>query len=111
MKQFPIIFGYELKNFFKNKVFIGTTVFLTIVIAIVMFIPAISSAVSSDDPGVAEDRPIMLVSAENDLLADFIDETFSAAFTDYEVKLTKMSAEDIKENIREGNENVKFLGL
>ena len=109
MKQFPIIFGYELKNFFKNKVFIGTTVFLTIVIAIVMFIPAISSAVSSDDSGVAENRPIMLVSAENDLLTDFIDETFSAAFTDYEVKLTKMSAEDIKENIREGNVSCAFV--
>ena len=44
MKQFSTILGFELKNFLKNKVFVGTTVFLALAIDIVMFIPSIVAA-------------------------------------------------------------------
>ena len=36
MKQFLKIFKFELKNYFVNKVFVGITLFLAVVIAVVM---------------------------------------------------------------------------
>lgn len=37
MKQFGKILKFELKNYAKNKAFVGVTIFLMVVIAIVMF--------------------------------------------------------------------------
>ena len=42
MKQFITILGFELKSYFKNKIFIGVTILLVIVSAGVMFFPALS---------------------------------------------------------------------
>lgn len=41
MKQFGIIFKFELVHYLKNKVFVGVTVFLVAVIAAIMFFPGI----------------------------------------------------------------------
>ena len=42
MKQFSTILKFELKSYFKNKIFVGVTVFLMLLIAGVMFFPRIS---------------------------------------------------------------------
>ena len=39
MKQFEKILKFELKYYLKNKVFVGITVFLVLLITIVMFFP------------------------------------------------------------------------
>lgn len=41
MKQFGKILKFELKNYMKNKVFVGVTVLLLVIIAVVMFMPRI----------------------------------------------------------------------
>ena len=48
MRQFGKIFNFELKYYLKNKVFVGVTLFLVIVIAGVMFLPRIMSAFETD---------------------------------------------------------------
>lgn len=39
MKQFGKILKFELKYYFKNKIFVGVTIFLVLAIAAVMFFP------------------------------------------------------------------------
>lgn len=43
MKQFGKILKFELKYYLKNKVFVGVTIFLVLLIAAVMFFPRISA--------------------------------------------------------------------
>ena len=87
MKQFLTIFKYELKNYFKNKVFVGTTVFFVIALAVVMFFPRISSLFESDNSETPEtEKEVMLIIAENDETEKLISENFKAVFPDYNVK-------------------------
>ena len=49
MKQFEKILWFELKYYFKNKVFIGVTAFLMVLIAVVMFFPRIVAVFDTGD--------------------------------------------------------------
>ena len=85
MKQFGRILRFELKNYLTNKVFVGVTVFLMIVIVAVMFFPRISESFQSSEPTVEDpsSRPVMLmVSGSGEALAS----SFQTAFTDYAVE-------------------------
>lgn len=65
MNQFGKILGFELKYYFKNKIFVGVTVALALLIAAVMFFPRISDAIQSgEEEGEGEEKPIMLVHTE-----------------------------------------------
>ena len=44
MKQFGKIFKFELKYYLKNKIFVGITLFLVILIGLVMFFPRVMTA-------------------------------------------------------------------
>ena len=69
MKQFGKILKFELKNYFTNKVFVGVTIFLMVVIVAVMFFPAIRDSLGGtgeDAPMEAGDRPVMLLAAEDE---------------------------------------------
>ncbi len=85
MKQFGRILRFELKNYLTNKVFVGVTVFLMIVIVAVMFFPRISESFQGSEPTVEDpsSRPVMLmVSGSGEALAS----SFQTAFTDYAVE-------------------------
>lgn len=100
MKQFGKILKFELKYFFKNKVFIGVTLLIVVVIAVVMsfhHVEAIfESFKTSDKP---EDVSIMLVKAENPAQADMVKQAFTEAFADYKVEITSDDDSVIKEKI------------
>ena len=49
MKQFGKILTFELKHFFKNKIFVGVTIFLVAAIAAVMFFPRIIALFETED--------------------------------------------------------------
>ena len=49
MKQFGKILKFELKYYLKNKVFVGVTVFLVLLIAAVMFFPRITAMFEEDN--------------------------------------------------------------
>lgn len=96
MKQFRTILGFELANFYKNKLFIGITIFLVVVIAAVMFFPRISEAIGTDTP---EEKPTMLLYAkDNTVLAAVA----GALGQNYTVAETDNDPESIKQSIIDG---------
>ena len=110
MKQFGKILKFELKGYLKNKAFVGITIFLVVAIAIATFIPNLLSLFKSDDgAGTDSDLPVMLVYAEDDTLAGFVEEYFTAAFTDYKVMATEETVENIKEQITSGDVACAFV--
>ena len=110
MKQFGKILNFELKSYLKNKIFVGFTIFLIVLIAVVMFIPNIISAFESDDStDVTADLPTMLVYAEDETLASLVKEYFGNAFADYNVKVAKGSIEELKAQIVAGEAECAFV--
>ena len=110
MKQFGKIFKFELKNYAKNKAFVGVTIFLMVVIAIVMFLPRITALFESDDPSdTTADLSVMLVKADDPTQADMVKETFAASFTDYDVQITDAEISVIKDKITSGDVECAFV--
>ena len=110
MKQFGKILKFELKNYAKNKAFVGVTIFLMVVIAIVMFLPRITALFESDDPSdTTADLSVMLVKADDLTQADMVKETFAASFTDYDVQITDAEISVIKDKITSGDVECAFV--
>ncbi|MBE6572874.1 MAG: ABC transporter permease [Ruminococcaceae bacterium] len=109
MKQFRKILNFELKYYFKNKIFVGITIFLVLLIAVVMFFPRISPLFKNDADNSSEQLPVMLVKAYDRDNADIVYETFAAAFTDYDVQITDSDTKDIKKAITEGDADSAFI--
>ena len=110
MKQFGKILKFELKNYAKNKAFVGVTIFLMVVIAIVMFFPRITALFESDDTSnTTADLSVMLVKADDPTQADMVKETFAASFTDYDVQITDEEISVIKNKITSGDVECAFV--
>lgn len=110
MKQFGKILKFELKNYAKNKAFVGITILLMVVIAVVMFFPRISAMFKSDDTSdTSTDLSVMLVKADDATQADMVKETFAAAFTDYDVQITNDEISVIKDKITSGDVECAFV--
>ena len=113
MRQFGTILSFELKSYFKNKVFVGITVFLVALIAIVMCFPRISAMFASDEADTAEvtseDKSIMLIKAQTEEQAMLTEELFSAVFTDYEIRGTGDDISAIQEQILSGEAECAFV--
>ena len=43
MRQFRTILGFELQNYFKNKIFVSVTIIIMLAVAGVMFYPRVAS--------------------------------------------------------------------
>ena len=103
MKQFGTILKFELRYYFKNKVFVGVTTLLIVLIATVMFFPRIATLFESDstveNPG---DLAVMLVSVQDENQVELVQQSFAAAFTDYDVQFTNAELNEIKDSIVEG---------
>ncbi len=123
MKQFGKILKFELKYYLKNKVFVGVTVFLVLLIAAVMFFPRITAMFEEDntvdvgDVGNVEigdeqnqdDLPVMLIKAEEAELAEMVRETFASAFNGYNVQITDSAIDDVKSTITAGEAECAFV--
>lgn len=110
MKQFGKILKFELKNYAKNKAFVGVTIFLMVVIAIVMFFPRITALFESDAASdTAADLSVMLVKADDPAQADMVKETFAASFADYDVQITDEEISVIKDKITSGDVECAFV--
>ncbi len=132
MKQFGKILSFELKSYVTNKIFVGVTVFLAVVIAVVMFFPraieALDNIGSTPEPSegdqssvpdngdetsdpVDSDLPVMLIvseSTENSDLIKMLNEAFSSAFTGYAVRNADTDLEGVKEQIISGDVECAF---
>ena len=111
MKQFGKILKFELKGYLRNKIFVGFTIFLVALIAVVMFIPNIIAAFESDDVGdtTPADLPTMLVYAEDENLSAIVKEYFGNAFVDYNVKVADGSIDELKNDVISGNAECAFV--
>ncbi len=110
MKQFGKILRFELNGYLKNKVFLGVTIFLVLVIAVVMFFPRIAELIKSDDNiEITTEYPVMLVKAESEEQSAMTKEIFAAAFTEYTIQETADSVDTIKEKIRTGEVECAFV--
>ena len=49
MKLFGKILKFELKSYLNNKTFVGVTLFLVALIAVVMFFPRIAAAIKTEE--------------------------------------------------------------
>ncbi len=110
MKQFGKILSFELKYYLKNKVFVGSTIVLVVLIAAVMCFPRVMGLFEDDDASdTPKTLPIMLVKADAPENADTVREIFSASFTGYDVQLTDADTESVKEQIVSGEAECAFV--
>ena len=110
MKQFGKILKFELKSYFKNKAFVGITIFLVLLIAVVMFFPRISALFKSDNTTDATDEmSIMFIKTEDSTQKDMLKTTFENAFSNYDVRITDDSVEVIKDKITSGVAECAFV--
>ena len=91
MNQFRKILRFELKNYLSNKIFVGVTVFLLILIAGVSFFPRLKegfSAIVPDSHESDESLPLMLIEAPSAETAAQVEAGFASAFPEYRVTIT-----------------------
>ncbi len=86
MKQFLTILKFELKSYFKNKIFVGITAFLVLLIAGVMFFPRISALFKSDET-IQEvgNAGTMMIVADCKEHEELLKNAFENTFINYEI--------------------------
>lgn len=113
MKQFRTIFKFELKNYFKNKSFVGLTIFLVIAIAAVMFFPRIFGFFQRDKDAEGKERPVMLVQTDvpekTAELEELFLQSFQTAFPDYNVLAVKQGNDELQKQILSGDAECAFV--
>ena len=109
MKQFGTIFSFELKHYLKNKVFVGVTAFLVLLIVAVMFFPRVMETFNNDSETDSAERAIMLIKTASLEKSDIMKEYFAAAFADYNVQSTEEDPAAIKERIISGGAECAFV--
>lgn len=113
MRQFGVIFSHELRTYLKNKVFVGITLVLVLVMAVVMFFPRISQmfeSQSTPEPGISQGGEAEVPGEDEDLPVMYLGgvggneavEIFSAGFPDYQIQPVEGSAEDLSQLVQEG---------
>jgi len=110
MKQFGKILKFELRGYAKNKAFVGITIFLVAAIAFVMFFPRIKTLFHSDGASdTPADKAVMLIKADENTVSDIVRQTFSLAFSDYDVQMTDKDTDSIKQEILDGSAECAFV--
>lgn len=106
MKQFWSIFRFELGNYLKNKVFIGITLAIVLLVAALLNYPRVSALLSEEgesESGI-QSRILLVAGAdERELLLP----AFEAAFPGCEVAQAE-SVEDAKDEIVSGRADCAF---
>lgn len=109
MKQFGKILKFELKYYLKNKVFVGITIFLVLLITAVMFYPRIAEMFKSENADATTESSIMLIKADDPAQADMVQQAFAEAFADYDVQTTDEDIDSIKDEITSGKAECAFV--
>ena len=111
MKQFGKILNFELQAYFKNKIFVGVTLFLVLLLAIVMFFPRLETLFASDDSteDSADSLPVMLVKPYDPAQEDLVQSIFSQAFPGYQVQITDEAADSIAAKITSEQAECAFV--
>lgn len=109
MKQFGKILKFELTYYLKNKIFIGTTLLLVLVIAAVMCWPMYSGLFQKDEKTDPADLPVMLVASQPGEDAALIENAFRQAFPGYVVRVSDAEDEELREAVISGEAGCAFV--
>lgn len=103
MKQFFTVFNFEIKNYFKSKAYIGITVALVAVIAVVLFFPQIKSLFVSGDSEDSAELSTAYFSGIEESDVEYMNEILSSAFSDYKIELCSYSSEELEKKVKDGD--------
>lgn len=104
MKQFFTVFKFEFINFIKNKIFVGLTLVLAIVIAIVTFFPRLADGKDISLNFGDDTIPSLLI--VNNSGDETLTDALKSALIDYEITVEKYDLEKAKELVT--NEEYKI---
>lgn len=104
MKQFFTVFKFEFINFIKNKIFVGLTLVLAIVIAIVTFFPRLADGKDISLNFGDDTIPSLLI--VNNSGDETLTDALKSALVDYEITVEKYELEKAKELVT--NEEYKI---
>lgn len=112
MKQFRVIFGFEFKNYLKNKIFVGVTAVCVILLAGLMFAPRVMAMldVEKEENRASEDSEndkqkdwLYLSCGEGEVQPEqmeMIKNALQQLFEeDYQVEIVSQKTEEIKEAV------------
>ena len=110
MKQFLTIFKHELTQYFKNKVFVITTVILVLAVSGLLFAPRMGEVIkkSQGTENSEVKKPEVLIASDNSEI-DKILPSIAASFPQTNVKITNDSKEEIKKKIKDQSVDFAFI--
>lgn len=110
MKQFFIIFKHELSQYFKNKIFVITTLILILAVSGFLFAPRIGEIInkSKNAESSEEKKSEVLVKSDNANLEKLLP-AIAASFPQQNVKITNDSVDEIKKQIKEQSVEFAFV--
>lgn len=110
MKQFFTIFKHELSQYFKNKIFVITTLILILAVSGFLFAPRISEIInkSKNAESSEEKKSEVLVKSDNANLEKLLP-AIAASFPQQNVKITNDSVDEIKKQIKEQSVEFAFV--
>jgi uncharacterized protein yhaP len=110
MKQFFTIFKHELSQYFKNKIFVITTLILILAVSGFLFAPRIGETInkSKNAESSEEKKSEVLVKSDNADLEKLLP-AIAASFPQQNVKITNDSVDEIKKQIKEQSVEFAFV--
>lgn len=110
MKQFFTIFKHELAQYFKNKVFVITTLILVLAVSGYLFAPRVGEFLnkSKNTESSEEKKSEVLVKSDNADLEKLLP-AIAASFPQQNVKITNDSVDEIKKQIKEQSVEFAFV--
>ena len=110
MKQFFTIFKHELSQYFKNKIFVITTLILILAVSGFLFAPRIGEIInkSKNAESSEEKKSEVLVKSDNANLEKLLP-AIAASFPQQNVKITNDSVNEIKKQIKEQSVEFAFV--
>lgn len=110
MKQFFTIFKHELSQYFKNKIFVITTLILILAVSGFLFAPRIGEIInkSKNAETSEEKKSEVLVKSDNTDLEKLLP-AIAASFPQQNVKITNESVDEIKKQIKDQSVEFAFV--
>ena len=110
MKQFFTIFEHELAQYFKNKVFVITTIVLVLAVSGLLFAPRIGEVIKkSQNADSSETKKTEVLIKSNSSEINKVLPTIVTSFPQANVKITNDSIEQIKSKIKDQSVNFAFI--
>lgn len=110
MKQFFTIFKHELAQYFKNKVFVITTVVLVLAVSGLLFAPRVGEVIKkSQNTDSSETKKTEVLIKSNSSEINKVLPIIATSFPQANVKITNDSIEQIKSKIKDQSVNFAFI--